>query len=513
MLFGLGQGSNIEHYISESMEQDPLKWNFDKKSAKENRIEAVFHELGWGNLYNKQAWWDFFGWDRAVRMWRVKSAIREISTEKKVSLLPCIRILLRQNVKLDKLQQDFPFYKRKELEAIKDPNSPLQEATESNWKELKRRAPEDCDEETFDRILALPKAEIPRLCALIEGEVPAQEISRKDRRTLLELAALYRDLQDKRATLPSRIQNLFGACDRSKLILFAIERSIHGGRGFFAENHNPKVVEDLNLRATGNTVPRPGQPGKIVLKSLFDLGDHLFRNRTFRIVKHVGDGEVRVIPVENSMESLCSALSQLSSSRNESFNRAVESALLEYATSSIVGTRVGGLQWKLQELTRPFLGDAAHLSQRLDSDEQVTEILDYGNREVDVRHTAKVDIQQNPMGIHGPILGTYGVACNYLISPDQQNQFSIEKVDVEEAQFAWDPERSHPFVKLELDGVELPDLQQLYLDDIAFNEAAPKQKPASEAEPVDMPIQSVGSPSSTDLEPSATSEDGSDGQV
>jgi hypothetical protein len=438
MLFGLFQGSVIRDSIVCSIngsDDDRSNWDADRKDSEIARIQAVFAKMSWSSLYEGKAWWDVLGLDRAIRVWRVKSAIQEVVAAQKVQSLSALKRELNGPQSFPEIREGFPIFKTQELKLVKKAEDPSMLLT----------------------IDSLSQKEIDRLSTLIEkGGLPATKISEKDRQLLLKIAGLYRDLRKVlRSDLPSKLSQLFKACSVSKMMLFRIEQSIHEHREFFRDNHHSKTGKSLFARKR-ETVAGPGASQKKVLKSLHDLGPHLFNNRTFRFVKQ-GSPDVSV----NDLESLCGQLSCLSGSDDSDFDRTVELALLEAAYAPFMDHRSGGLQWKIEQLTGKSLsqGFGDDLTNPSPSLKIETLIIDKGDGNIEIVHKARADLQE---GMSFPAAGTkvgiFGMDITYTIS----KKGGVEKVETSDARIDWDPKRIHPFYKLK--GTSEADLSQLYRD-------------------------------------------------
>ena len=108
MLFGLFQGARLKETVANSIEIHPKNWNFDKKSVKIDRIQEIFSTLGWQSVYNKTASWDLLGWDRSVRMDKVKKTIRQVSAQKKIQSLPQLQQSIASRKSIEEQKTEFP---------------------------------------------------------------------------------------------------------------------------------------------------------------------------------------------------------------------------------------------------------------------------------------------------------------------------------------------------------------------------------------------------------------------
>lgn len=469
MLFGLFQGSRLKEIVEKSITSHPENWNFDKKSVKTDRIQEVFTALHWKSVYNKTAGWDFLGWDRSVRMDKVKKTIEQVSAKEKIKLLPQIKQSVISQRSIEEQKTQFPLLKTTELTALQNLNSLLYTTDCKSWKSIKQSEKKHSQkEELLVLIQSLSKDEISRFCQIIREGVNGKisKLSQQDKQFLLSLVQLYRNHRHQRETLSHRIQDLFEACDTSSMILFAIENSIHREEKFFTEQLHPGILSSLNERSKHNGLY--DELGKFtVLECLNKLGIHLFSKRNYVLVKHKEDKTHEVRYISNSMPSLQEALSELSGNNIESHSRAVQAAIHDDAVHKVTGNNAGGLQWKIEELSKPFLGNS-YLSQKFDSERVVTEIHDFGNGDVKIKHIVTADIQQNPMGTPGPIIGSYRIATTYSIAQEKSGSYTIQNQVCEPVQFSWKITQPHPFTSLKVNGVEPADLKQLYLDDVNF---------------------------------------------
>jgi len=448
MLFGVC--SNIKNVVYNSFVNGQAGWDFDVQGAKESRIQEIFYRLGWNKLYAKSAWWDVFGWDRAVRMQRVKRAIRDVMTAKKIESLPALRIAAGEQATLESLKGQFRFFKRKELAALMMPRHELHAANASGWKRAKRRAPAGCSAPTvWHELMKAPKEEIARLSRLIQGDLDPKTISRlpkKDRNLLLGIAHLHSDFTDRdRSPLPSRMQLLFNACDHSDLILFGLQRRLRSERPFFEEKLKETILPQLkNLSQSPLEMEDGGRP---VLKKLRQLaeGGHLFRGRTFTIVKH-GGRSPEVVPIAPNLPSLVAHLDRLSVHQNESFTRAIQTLLLDEATVPPNGARPGGLLWQMHALTGPLLGEDRLISHEFGKGALHVEIHDFGQGRIQVRYIAEERTQQNPCGLPGRHLGSSRLPFSYTIQKEEQTgAYQIADFSLGNPTFEWEPRNNHPF--------------------------------------------------------------------
>src|SRR5262245_38995005 len=100
--------------------------DFDINHNKECHVTHIFHSLGWSDLYEKKDWWDFFGWDRAVRVDLAKDEIREVLTEKKIKN----RTQLPLKETVGEIKSQYPFFRKQELAALKIDRHPLHDASD-----------------------------------------------------------------------------------------------------------------------------------------------------------------------------------------------------------------------------------------------------------------------------------------------------------------------------------------------------------------------------------------------
>ena len=74
------------------------------------------------------------------------------------------------------------------------------------------------------------------------------------------------------------------------------------------------------------------------------------------------------------------------------------------------------------------------------SDSVCIVICDHGKGSVQVKYTASVKIQQNPMDSPGAILGNYKIKCTYTVGANEAGEYAIQKLDVEKPIFQWNKE-------------------------------------------------------------------------
>lgn len=468
MLFGLCSSVNrkVQNSLDEVHRQHD--WDFDLEDHKEHRIEEIFRGLNWSNLYDKKAWWDVAGLDRSVRMKLVKRTIREVLTRKKFACVPAVLKMFANQKSVDHVKDQFCFFKRKELEMLRaQPRHPLHDADVTNWKKVVRRPPANCsDPKGWERIMALPQEEIVRFSSIIQSGLHPDAISKRDRQILLSLSRIYADASaQNRDQLPGRMLTLFEACDNSKMILFALERNIRMELSHFQAALNGEHVKELNDLVQNGVAVRPETLGrKPILNKLWKLDDShfLFQNRSFTLVKH-GRGQAAATPIRNNIQSLFAQLGHLTGSHDESLQRAVETLLLEEALIP-AGAKPGGLLWQMHALTAPALGDDRVISQKFGSEKWTTEIHDFGGGKVQVIHSLADELQQNPIGIEGPRLGSLKTSFSYSIEKDQESgKYRIGSLTLGDPRFEWDFQRNHPFTSLP----NRPNLKEAYAEEIA----------------------------------------------
>jgi hypothetical protein len=452
MLLGLGSDSEIKAAVEKSVScgvGPKTHLDFENKINKEYFIKEIFQSLDWNDLYEKKDWWDVFGWDRTQRMKRVEAIVDEVMTEKKIESRNSIPTGVH---KVEDLKSKFPLFKTQELAALANPTGVLRCVNAFLWdlalQRIKREIPLGCtDPRGWEAVLELSEAGIDHFKTLIRKGVDPKYLSHlsvDDRKTLIHIGNLYRDLGQNRDLLPDSVRKLFRACDKSNLILFALERKISEHRPFFEKGLSVSILQELNGKANGE-MEKPDTFGDLrVLKELLERKPN-FANRTFKVVKHLPGDKECTVWITN-MDSLIQQLNRLPSQGNDSFNRAVQAAILQEALEAPSGKRPGALEWQISELTKdPESGVSFSRS----PEKETTEIHDLGDGKVRIDHIAQEKILDGKK----IDVGSCNTRFSYSLAFDGE-KYSLSKLEIGRIAFEWNLEKESPFMSLKGGGLQ-----------------------------------------------------------
>src|SRR6185436_9542303 len=88
-----------------------------------------------------------------------------------------------------------------------------------------------------------------------------------------------------------------------------------------------------------------------VLKELREQQPKFCLNRSFKVETRFPSGDNLTVFISN-MNALFAAFSRLPVQGNESFNRALQAALLHAALEMVTGIKPGAVDWQISELTK-----------------------------------------------------------------------------------------------------------------------------------------------------------------
>jgi hypothetical protein len=456
MLLGLGSDAEIKTAVRKAVtggSGPQTHLDFENKLNREYFIKEIFQSLDWNDLYEKKDWWDVFGWDRAERMKRVETIVDEVMTEMKIESCDSVS---RDVNKVEVMKSWFPFFKKQELAALATSTDELRSADATFWntalQKVERKKPQECtDPNAWAAVMNLSKEDVEHFKTLIRKGVDPKylpHLSTAHRKILSHIGHLYRDLRLNRDLLPDHVRKLFRACDKSNLVLFAVERKISEHRPIAEKSLSVSILKELNEKANGEMIKSDTLGSFPVLKEL----QPNFSTQKFKVLKQFPKSKEVSVWI-SEMNTFIHHLSMLSGQGNETFNRAVQATLLQQALNGVSGKRPGALGWQISELTKDP-GSGVSLSP--EKEIWTTEIHDSGEGKVRIDHIVQAKILDDKIDI-----GSLSTHFSYTLSLSGE-KYSLSKLEIGKTLFEWNERTDTPFHSLK--GGDLQEVFKRYCD-------------------------------------------------